>query len=101
MIKEPQNSHTIKLTWAKLLCKVCVLVGQSYQTLCHPMDCPTRFLCPWDFPGKNSGVGGHSLFQGIFPTQESNLGLFNCRQILYPLSHAVNGFKWFKIRDPI
>ena len=22
---------------------------------------PTRFLCPWDFPGKNTGVGCHSL----------------------------------------
>ena len=22
---------------------------------------PTRFLCPWDFPGKNTGVGCHFL----------------------------------------
>ena len=29
---------------------------------------PTRFLCPWNFPGKNIGVGSHSLLQGIFPT---------------------------------
>ena len=28
-----------------------------------------RFLCPWGFPGKNTGVGCHFLFQGIFPTQ--------------------------------
>ena len=27
---------------------------------------PTRLLCPWEFPGKNSGVGCHSLLQGIF-----------------------------------
>ena len=33
---------------------------------------PTRLLCPWNFPGKNTGVGGHSLLQGIFPTQGSN-----------------------------
>ena len=33
---------------------------------------PTRLLCPWDSPGKNIGVGRHSLLQGIFPTQESN-----------------------------
>ena len=33
---------------------------------------PTRLLCPWDSPGKNTGVGGHSLLQGIFPTQRSN-----------------------------
>ena len=26
----------------------------------------------WDFPRKNTGVGCHVLFQGIFPTQGSN-----------------------------
>ena len=33
---------------------------------------PTRPLCPWDFLGKNTGVGYHFLLQGIFPTQGSN-----------------------------
>ena len=33
---------------------------------------PTRLLCPWDFPGKNTGVGCHFLLQGIFSTQGSN-----------------------------
>ena len=28
--------------------------------------------CPWDSPGKNTGVGSHALLQGIFPTQQSN-----------------------------
>ena len=23
---------------------------------------PTRLLCPWDFPGKNTGVGCHCIF---------------------------------------
>ena len=43
---------------------------------------PTRLLCPWDSPGKNTGVGCHFLLQGIFPTQGSNLGLPHCRQTL-------------------
>ena len=47
---------------------------------------PDSLLCPWNSPGKNTGVGCHSLFQGIFPTQGSNLGLLHCRQILYHLS---------------
>ena len=52
------------------------------------MDCkPTRFLCPWNFPGKNTGVGYHSPLQGIFATQGSNLNLLHFRQILYSLSH--------------
>ena len=33
---------------------------------------PTRLLCPWDSPGKNTGVGCHALLQGIFPIQGSN-----------------------------
>ena len=33
---------------------------------------PLRFLCPWNFPGKNAAVGCHVLPQGIFPTQGVN-----------------------------
>ena len=33
---------------------------------------PTRLLCPWDSPSKNTGVCSHPLLQGIFPTQGSN-----------------------------
>ena len=36
---------------------------------------PTRLLCPRNSPGKNTGVGSHSLLQGTFPTQGSNPGL--------------------------
>ena len=57
-----------------------VLVPQLHPTLCDPMDCKlARFLCPWDSPGRNTGVGSPSLFQGIFPTQGSNLGLLHCK----------------------
>ena len=40
---------------------------------------PTRLLCPWDFPGKNPGVGCHFLHQGIFATEGSNLCLLHWR----------------------
>ena len=42
---------------------------------------------PWNSPGKNTGVGCHFILQGIFLTQGLNLGLLNCRQILYQMSH--------------
>ena len=42
---------------------------------------------PWNSPGTNTGVGCHSLLKGIFPTQESNLGLLHFRWILYHLRH--------------
>ena len=48
---------------------------------------PTRLLCLWNSPGKNTGVSCHSLLHGIFPTQGLNSGLMHCRQILYHLSY--------------
>ena len=30
---------------------------------------PYGLLCPWDSPGKNTGVGCHALLQGIFLSQ--------------------------------
>ena len=47
----------------------------------------TKLFCPWDFLGKNTGVGCHFLLQGIFQTQGLNPGLLHCRQTLYCLSH--------------
>ena len=46
---------------------------------------PTRLFCPWNSPGKNTGVGCRFLLQGIFPTWGSNPGLLYLllsRQIL-------------------
>ena len=40
----------------------CVLVAQLCPTLLQPHGLqPTRLLCPWDSPGKNTGVGCHAL----------------------------------------
>ena len=47
-------------------------------------------LRPWDSPGKNTGVGCHSLLQEIFLTQGSNPGLPHCRRTLYRLSYQGN-----------
>ena len=33
---------------------------------------PTRLLCPWDSPGKHTGVACHALLRGIFLTQGLN-----------------------------
>ena len=53
------------------------------------------YFSPWDPPGKNTGVGHHSLLQGIFLTQGLIPGLPHCRQILYHLSHQ--GRAWGKL----
>ena len=48
---------------------------------------PPGQYSPWNSPRKNTGVGSHSLLQGIFPTEGLIPGLLHCRQILYQLSH--------------
>ena len=36
------------------------------------MDCsPTKLLCPWDFPGRNTGVGCPFPFPGALPHPET------------------------------
>ena len=38
---------------------------------------PARLLCPWNFLGKNTGVGCRFLLWGIFPTQGLNSRLLH------------------------
>ena len=63
------------------------LVAQSCPTLCHPVDySQLGSSVHRDSPGKNTGVGCHSLLQVTFPTWGSNPALLHCRQILYHLA---------------
>ena len=61
----------------------------QFPTVGHNKSpCALWPVCPWDSPGKHTGVGCQALLlQGIFPIQGSNLGLLHCRQTLYCLSH--------------
>ena len=77
----------ISVTWSHILHIGGVLLAKSCLTLATLTLEPTRFRCPWDFPGKNTGVGCHFLLQGIFPTQELNPSLLHNRRILYQLSY--------------
>ena len=76
------NADSVIILW--LSC-CCYLVAESTRTLCDLY--PTKLLCPWNSPGKNSGIHHHSILQGIFLTQGLNSGLQHCGQILYHLSH--------------
>ena len=48
---------------------------------------PRTIYSPWNYPGQNTGVGSHSICQGIFPAQVLNPGLLHCSWFLYQLSH--------------
>ena len=76
-----QHLHSHYFQMISILCKVlrsdsmlwsvlcCCLVTKSCLTLLQPHGLsPTTLLCPWNFPGKNTGVSCHSLLQGIFLT---------------------------------
>ena len=68
-----------------------VLCVVSQKVMSHSLPShglqPTRLLCPWDFPGMNTGVGCHFLLQGIFLTQGLNLHLLHWQEDSLPLSH--------------
>ena len=86
---------TQDLNWGPLHCRW-ILYQLSYQSQSESRSVvsdslrPHRSYSPWNSPGQNTGVGGLSLLQGIFPTQGSNRGLLHCRWILYQLSYQGN-----------
>ena len=53
---------------------------------------PHGLYSSWNFLCQNTGMGSLFCLQGVFPTQVSNPGLLDCRQILYQLSHK--GSPW-------
>ena len=57
------------------------------DSLATPWTVATRLLCPWDFPGKTTGLGCHSLLWGIFLTQGSNPPFLLWQPDSLPVSH--------------
>ena len=70
----------------------CRLVTKSCPTLLRPHRLwRNRLLYPWDFSGKNTGVGCHFLLQGIFQTQGMNLHLLHGHTDSLPQNHLSMG----------
>ena len=65
----------IGLFFKRKLHVYCIYLTRCAQLLSHiqlfgaPWTIPTRLLCPWNSPGKNTGVRCHYLLQGFSPTQ--------------------------------
>ena len=87
LVRELDPVSATKTHCSQIYKCVYVLVTQSCPTLCDPMDCSPPGFCPWNSPGKNTGVHCHSLRQRNFPTQGSNPGLLHRRQFLYRLNY--------------
>ena len=57
------------------------------DSLATPWTITRQVPCPWDLPGKNTGMGCHFLLQGIFLTQGWNPHLLHWQVDSFPLSH--------------
>ena len=79
-IEQSTLCYTVRPGDGGLIIKLCPTLAAAW-TVAHQAP------CPWDSPGKNTGVGCHLLLQGIFLIQFVNLDLLHCRQILYQLSY--------------
>ena len=64
------NTTVILILSQLIYVHVCSAAIMS-DSLQHHGLYPARLLCPWDYPGKNTGVGCHFLLQ-VISTQESN-----------------------------
>lgn len=84
--EDPRPGDTCDKSWGMISWKLKVLATQSCLTLYDPMDCIPPGSAIHGILPKVAGVRSHSLFPGIFPTEGLNLGLLDCRWILYHLS---------------
>ena len=86
---EEEGDTLVKALYACM----CVQLVMS-DSLWPPGLYPARLLCPWDSPGKNTGVGCHSLLQGIFPIQGSNSCHLHWLADSSPLNHLGSPFSY-------
>ena len=77
------------------LCCSCCLVAKLWSTFVTLWSTAHQLLCPWDFPGKNTGVGCHFLLQGIFQAQGLNLHLLHWQAESISLSHQGSPTTWW------
>ena len=68
--KIPLLSSGSSLVWQSLCCCYCSVMLDSVRP--HRWQ-PNRLFCPWDSPGKNTGVGCHFLLQGTKVKNESQV----------------------------
>ena len=71
---------------------VCVQLLSPVWLFATPWTVAPRLLCPWDFPGKNTGVGCHFLLQGMFPAQGLYLHLLHWQADSFFSSFLAGGF---------
>ena len=71
-------------------CCCCEVVSVVSESVWPHGRQPTRLLCPWDSPGKNTGVGCHFLLQCMKVKSESEVTL-SCRTLSDPMDWSLLG----------
>ena len=83
----PLHIHTCMKYVCQYVFSLSHVRAQPCPTLCDPM-----LFCPWDYLGKNTGVGCHFLLQRTFLTQGSNPHLLHWEADSLPLCHLRSPF---------
>ena len=89
---------SIVYIWDRLVLFCCSVVSDSFST---PWAIAPRLLCPWDHPGKNTGVGCHFPLQGILLTQGSHVSLLHWQVDSLSLSHQGSPLRLVKYLNAI
>ena len=79
--------RTMPRTCCCCCCSVTSVVSESVRP--HRRQ-PTRLLCPWDSPGKNTGVGCHFLLQCMKMKSESKVAQ-SCPTLCNPMDCSLPG----------
>ena len=83
------NQYTLFMFWNQNAAAAAKSL-QSCLTLCDPIDQPTRLHRPWDFPGKDTGVGCHFLLQCMKVKSESEVSQL-CPTLYDPMDCSLPG----------
>ena len=86
--QSPEPRSPLKLT--EPLCAAAAKLLQSCPTLCDSIDSSPPGSCPWDSPGKNTGVDCHFLLQCMNVKSESEVSQ-SCLTLCDPIDCSLPG----------
>ena len=85
------DGNNVKFLWKQKLVHLTAAESlQSCLTVQRRRSQPTRLPCPWDSPGKNTGVGCHCLLQCIKVESESEVTQ-SCPTLRDPMGCSLPG----------
>ena len=87
LLRTKHLKHT--LVHLELRSCACSVISIMSNSVLHHGLWPTRLLCPWDSPGKNTGVGRRALLQPLSPFSSVAQ---SCRNLCDPMDCNTPGF---------